>query len=313
VTDPPNLHDELLASAKRFASSALQGFLDGDVAIFLLHAGTALEQLTKSYLAEIDPSLIAGTDFDSLLHVRGLSKHATRSRLRMKTISLREALDRAGQLVPTIPPLASDLGLLVDVRNGVAHMGRAEPGTVEVVFVPFLKACEELLANMNVEQVRSNFWGDYTPMVETRLSDSAQEAEVRASEAITAARLVFEGRFRGMGQDFRDSAVRFLEQQYVLTDYEEDLVKCPSCGYLALASGTSDVTWDADWDYEDGVSTLVGATPTVRLVPYRLDCRICGLELDGADELAAADIEQSWELEDVDPAHFEADFEDLYE
>jgi hypothetical protein len=42
-----SLKDELYSSAVRFARSALRAFLDKDFPIFLLHAGTALEQGAK--------------------------------------------------------------------------------------------------------------------------------------------------------------------------------------------------------------------------------------------------------------------------
>jgi hypothetical protein len=161
------MSNELGDSAQRFARSSLRAFLDRDWPIFFLHAGTALEQLAKAYLAEIDPSLVAGNDFNSLLHVRGLSQHASTSHLGMKTITVTEALKRVGQLVPTIPPLAEELAFVVNVRNGVAHAGRADAKEAQEVLVPFIKACDQLLPGLKLD--RWTFWGDLTEVVEARL------------------------------------------------------------------------------------------------------------------------------------------------
>jgi hypothetical protein len=42
----------------------------------------------------------------------------------------------------------------------------------------------------------------------------------------------------------------------------------------------------------------------VTIFPRRLECRACGLRLEGEVELAAADVPSSWKLEDVDPDDF---------
>jgi hypothetical protein len=303
VASPKSLREQLYQSAEGFGRSALRAFLAGDWAVFMLHSGTALEQLTKAYLADLNPGLIAGRDFDSLLHAHGLGQHAAHSRLRMKTITLTEALDRSGQLIPTIPPLRDGLRLLVDVRNGVAHAGFVDQAAAERVLVPFLRACSELLPRIRVEP--SVFWADLTDMVETRLSASAAAAEIRAREAITAAQHAFEGRYSAMDDGVRKAVLKAVQETYTPDRYEQNLIDCPSCGYAALVSGTNDVDWEADWEIGDlGESYIAGAYPIVKLVPYHLQCRICGLELDGADELAAAGLERSWVLEDVDAEDF---------
>src|SRR5687767_6794457 len=78
---------ELHKAAADFASSSLRAYLAGDRAVFLLHAATALEQLSKAFLASIHGSLVAGNDFDSLLHVCGHPARARSPRTRMRTIT----------------------------------------------------------------------------------------------------------------------------------------------------------------------------------------------------------------------------------
>jgi hypothetical protein len=304
--------DDLYESAERFARSGLRAFLDDDPPIFLLHAGTALEHLTKAYLASQNPSLIAAPDFDSLLHVCGLGSHARRSPLLMKTISVTESLKRSGQLIPTLQNLSNDLGLLVDVRNGVAHAGQVQAGAASSVVVPFLKACDELLTALGIS--RGQFWGDLTEVVDARLSESAEAADIRAAEAVATARAEFETRYATLDPDMRRTVVGVIESGYHLEGHEQDLAHCPSCGSLALVSGTIDVDWDVDWEKDDfGQPFVIGATPTVTLFPNHLECRACGLNLDGLDELVAAGLERSWRMEDVDADVLRAEYQQEWE
>jgi hypothetical protein len=295
-----DLRDDLYSSAERFARSALRAFLQQDWPIFLLHASTALEQLTKAYLASLNQSLIAASDFDSLLHACGLGRHAQRPPRLMRTITVTTALERAGQLVPALKNLSKELGLLADVRNGVVHAGRVESSAAETVLVPFLKACDELLVAMGI--ARGHFWADLTEVVEARLSESAKAAEIRATEAVASARLEFEKRYAAMEPEVRGAVLKVILEGYRVEGHEQDLVNCPSCGEPALATGTVDVSWEADFDRDDfGETYIVGAYPSaVTFYPNRLECRTCGLRLDGLEELQAVGIERSWRIEDPD-------------
>jgi hypothetical protein len=115
----------------------------------------------------------------------------------------------------------------------------------------------------------------------------------------------FERRISTMSKEDEQTLVKMLEAAYQPEPTEQDLVACPSCGSRALVSGTTDIDYEPDWEHDDGEAYIVGGVLTVKLFPYHLKCRICGLELNGGDELTAAGIEQSWELEDVDPKDFE--------
>jgi hypothetical protein len=53
------------------------------------------------------------------------------------------------------------------------------------------------------------------------------------------------------------------------------------------SSELTDVTLEPDWDYADGESYVAGVYPVVTYAPGYLRCNVCGLELDGEDELRA--------------------------
>lgn len=304
----PPLKDQFRAGSSRFAQRAMREYLEGDRESFLIHAGTALEHLLKAYLASVEPSLVAdGHSFDSLLHASGQGRHARVPPEQMRTITTREALTRCGQILPAVGNLASDLVLLVEARNGVVHLAFTSSESVDRSLVAFLRACRQVLGEAGWDE--EEFWGEFQEMFTTRLSESSEAAAVRASEAITSARLRFQETYGHLDDEAQSIIARTIEASYALKGYEEQLVECPACGNQAFVSGRTDVDWEVDWETDEfGEPYASGASPTVTFFPGYLHCKVCGLELDGEDEIANASLDESWQLEDVDPADFYEDW-----
>jgi hypothetical protein len=292
-----SLAAEMHSSAARFAQSALQTFLEGDSTVFLLHAATALELLAKAYLASTHGSLIAANDFDSLLHACGESKHARTPRSRMRTIRGQEALERAARLIPALANLKASLQLLIWIRNGVVHAGQVESDAEASVLVPFLRACDYLLA-ATPQGDRANFWDTSIEMVDARLSESTDAAKVRVADAIATARNVFKERYASMEQSAQEAVLASIEFTYEPERYEETLFECPACSRRALLHGSYEVQWEPDWDYSDGQAWIAGAYPEVEFTPGALECRVCNLTLHGEEELVVAGVPSAWALED---------------
>jgi hypothetical protein len=64
--------------------------------------------------------------------------------------------------------------------------------------------------------------------------------------------------------------------------------------------------------YPSEPDAVISTKPS-SVVPSRLKCHVCGLHLSGRDELRAAGLPESWEIEDVDPADFDAEKEKVAE
>lgn len=298
--------DDLLSAAAKFAQSGLRARLEDDEMVFLLHASTSLELLAKAFLASMHASLIAANDFDSLLHGVGEPKYARIPRERMRTITIGEALKRVGQILPELENLRESLQVLAAVRNGVVHAGQLSASTDDALLVPFLRASDIVLAATEGGD-RDQLWGELLEVVDTHLSDFAAAAERIATEAVVAARFVFEQRYGTMDEQARKAAFSAIENSYDLTKYEEDVTECPACSRMALTSGSYRVEWEPDFDYADGESYVAGVYPIVTFTPGYLNCRICGLELDGDEQLIAAGVATSWHIDDADPADFRDD------
>lgn len=224
VTPTPAI--ELRTSAADFAKSSLRAHVAGDRPVFLLHAATALEQLAKAFLASIHGSLIAANDFNSLLHLCDHSIRSRTPRSRMRTITANEALTRVGQLVPSIDNLKIQLQLLIGVRNGVVHAGQVD-ANVDVL-VPFLRACEHLLAEIQNGN-RNAFWGDLVEIVDARLVESADTAKVTVADALAIARQRFADRYEEMDQELKSVLIKTVENSYAPGKYEQTLSTCLAC------------------------------------------------------------------------------------
>jgi hypothetical protein len=72
-------HDQLIASAQDFAGRALKAYTEGDTRVILVNAAFSLEHLSKAYLSDLHPALLAEAKKDppdSLLHLVGLGGKA---------------------------------------------------------------------------------------------------------------------------------------------------------------------------------------------------------------------------------------------
>lgn len=293
----------LAGSSSEFAGSALGAMSDGKHSVFLLHAATALEHLAKAVLAERHPSLIAVAakdNFESLLFLVG-EGHLANPKSRIRTVGAQEALDRATRFAPECASLRADLQLLIWVRDGIAHLADASAATVDEVLVPYLKASEELRGALGVD--RSDYWGGFTDLVDSALKEHVEQARLRVDAALAVARAEFAKRFAEVDEPTRRSMLDTIEASYSPDRYEQQLLRCPACGTLALVSGTSIPELDEDWDHHEGV--LVGVhLASVLFVPDGLLCRACHLNLTGRDEMDAAGIAEPWHLDDIDERDF---------
>jgi hypothetical protein len=177
--DQNPLSAQLADSSAAFALSALRA-QHQDRRVFLLHAATALEHLAKAVLARRHPSLIvASNDFESLLHACGEGASARRKRPRMRTINASDAISRAGRFLPTVEALAPSLELLIQVRNGVAHLGEVSADDADSVLVPYLKASEEMRAALDID--KAAYWGEFVDLVDSALEEKSRRCACKSS------------------------------------------------------------------------------------------------------------------------------------
>ncbi|MFI8985396.1 hypothetical protein ACIG63_10020 [Streptomyces antimycoticus] len=141
----------LLESSRRWmgmALSALSRPEDADIAVH--HAAVACEHLLKSYLAGLHPALLAeGKDFTSLLHAVGHGDKARETSLTaFRSIALPEAYARVAQLVSPLTVDHSEVKVMANARNGVAHCGIHDPSMAREITTTCIRLAEAILPHL---------------------------------------------------------------------------------------------------------------------------------------------------------------------
>ncbi|MFD5815610.1 hypothetical protein [Streptomyces sp. NPDC127038] len=175
--------ESLLAGAKKFAGLALQAHRDVDDEVFVLHTGVSIERLMKAALAKTNPVLLMETgavkDDRVLLHFAGLRPYGER----IRTVSASAALIRirsAGWL-PKDPALDD----LIELRNGVVHLGPAEADSADVL-ATFGRTTNALLAQLGLDP--DEYWGAWKPLIDISLNDQLERVERDVKRHIEQAR-----------------------------------------------------------------------------------------------------------------------------
>jgi hypothetical protein len=294
--------EELFASARSFARTALDAHSLPDARRAAMDAGTALEHLIKACLAKRSPVLLLDLhekNWEPLLVVLGQLPASARI---PHSISLSTAITRFRALV-TSGPSKDDLTELVQLRNGVVHVGAQLP-LGEHVFTAFLRQVDVCVADYGVE--RGDFWSEHLAAVDALLADRASRIERVVGSKLAMAKQRYVERFSGFAPDL----VKALVGTQDLPGEYESHRTCPACGALGVARGDHRVDYDYEYD-RDG--DIVGGA-WVEFDANSFACPACRLRLDSPEELSQAGMETTWRDDDVDPSDLEPEHDyDYYD
>lgn len=295
--------DELVESGSDWLRRGLQAYVDEDHRVVLTHVGIALEHFAKAYLASQSPALLVDMkgDFDSLLVQLGMGSHAKAGK-RPRTVSGADALKRARQLLPSLRTVNEvSLNEVLEERHGVLHAGRGRGNAPSELVAASLIAITTLMDVLGMEE--GERWGPFGELVSKVVEDRARDVEVRVAQK----RVVAEARFIALikslsGTPFQEQVLVAREVSFPISaDYVEQF-SCPVCKRKAQTAGFVDIEWEYDTDGQiRGLQTYS---------PFVLSCSVCGLSLLTSEELVAAGVPESWELEEWANAD---DYPDDYE
>lgn len=301
--------DGFLAASRDWATRAINAYLSEDHRVVLVNAAIALEHLCKAFLCEHHPALLSDLgrkDFDSLLYLCGLGKHAKRDRPR--TISGTEALARVRRLLPGMITPQEPLNTLTDVRDGMVHGGLLPPEDAHEVMTAYLRASSEIYEAMGISPAKA--WGRHTGLVNSLISDSISAVEQRVITKIEAARQRFMQLIALIPEDERGSVVAAREVS-VSPLYGEvhDQIGCPACECEAVCFGDVDIDATSPAEGKDGQEDA-SIDEIAIFYPKALTCGACDLRLRNREELKAAGLWESWE---VDPELYspESDYDEI--
>jgi len=294
-------HEDLFASARSFARTALEAHSVPDARRTAMDAGTALEHLIKACLARRSPVLLLDLhekNWGPLLVALGHLPAAPRT---PHSVSLSTAIDRF-RVLALAGPRRDDLAELVLLRNGVVHVGANQP-VDEKLFTAFLRQVDVCVTDYNA--TREGFWGDHLAAVDVLLTEQAGRVKRLVQSKLMMARHHFAQQFGNFSQDL----VKALVGSRELPGEHESHHTCPACGALGVAEGEHRVVYDFAYDQRGDITG--GAW--VEFDAAAFACPACRLQLDRPEELAQAGMATTWRDDDVDPADLEPDPDYYYE
>lgn len=179
---------QLLESARDFAERALNAYVEDDARVILANAAFSLEHLCKAYLYGMHPALLMelrNGQLDSLLYLVG---HGGRARTpgSLRTISGREALARVEYVLPNLKMPRKLLAQLIDVRDGMVHVGFMSSSSIGELLTAFLQFSDGLHDALDSE--RDGRWGEHAELVEALIARAQSQTEQEAHRRIAIAR-----------------------------------------------------------------------------------------------------------------------------
>lgn len=288
---------QLLASAKDFADRALKAHTEDDAKFVLFSAAISLEHLCKAYLCDMNPALlmeIRNGQFDSLLHLTGYGIKA-RKLDSPRTISAREALARIERLLPGLAISKERLAQLIDVRDGVVHLGYLTEKDTREILAAYLRLSNGIYDELDV--AKSDRWGRYEELVESLISESISEIERDVRRRMVAAKLRNDALLRAIPSAQHEAVMRARQSEVarILTRSDEQAVDvaCPVCenkgaSYLGEIESRYEICAD--------LTVLHHECFIMILHPRSFVCGACELKLDGQDEIVFSGLPASWQI-----------------
>ncbi|MFH8993350.1 hypothetical protein [Streptomyces sp. NPDC017940] len=292
--DSPVTFDRLLEGAQRFARLAMEAHAEQDQEVFLLHAGVSVERLAKAALARVHPTLLTevnGKD-DMLLHFAGA---VATPPTRLRTIGAATAIGRLRKMdvLPQKPSSeAADLDGLIELRNGVAHLGTDD---VEDYLGTFIATVDRLLPHLGQEA--GSFWESWADTARVVLDDRADRLQKDVRLRINQARHRFRTRFADLPEGAVDGVQQAVSEHGLIVvevgpakALFQTLSQCPACERDAAALF---LAVDQDSPLFDMELTAEG-----------LLCGLCGFRLSTIAEVEAVGLPTTvrFSVEDLERA-----------
>ena len=299
----PVTHEGLTESARGFAARALTAYTGGDTAVILTYAGIALEHLSKAVLCNRDPAYLAelrNDDFNSLLRLTGRSLSASPKPL--KTIGAGEALKRVERFVKLTR--LEELRSVVDARNGVLHVGTTDAVEHKPLLTAVLSAVIVLVEDLGINP--GEFFDAQWSLAEGLLNNRKSDVDHEVQRLMAAATKRYEQMLEGLSDQLRAEMItlrlRIPDPPPLQEANYRGQQTCPACANEAGLFGSVELREEVDWDVEgsSGPAYPAGVYLIARFSPDHFLCTVCGLELDGVEQLRVSALAEPYDLDDSD-------------
>lgn len=299
--------DALFGKAKLYISKALARKEAGDLDEYQLWASLALELLGKSALAKVHPSLIADpTHFESLFAASCINVSSD-----IKTIPAKTLFERLRHVIQAFDETVKKFCTLISLRrNAELHSGETPFRTmrldvweahywyaIQLILEHMGDSLEDWLGATKAEAPKA--------IVKHAKTAKRQAVEVRVEKAKEA--------FKSRRKTDRESLLRDAENRQafhynslftLLGDHEWEC-RCPACGGKAFLAGIKfDEKVVDTYGDEDGIWGQVETYYSAE----QFHCPVCGLFLDGSDEVMYAKLNTEHSETDEREMEYEIDY-----
>ncbi|MFF1571420.1 hypothetical protein ACFVWR_01630 [Leifsonia sp. NPDC058292] len=251
--------------------------------------GAAVEYLIASFVAHIDPVLLA--DRNSPLSMVALSRHNKSGRLDLRAHRTAKLTDQVRYISLAFPTLnlAARVDSVMEVRNAAAHAaltGRSAAAEAAV-------ACVSIVGDLHVHQIEweeEDFWGEeLQPLVRELRDVRSTEVSRRVATKLAAARDTVSVLSAGLSDTDRERALSILEGRPVPVrlphDWQQTPWKCPACERMGkltyIRERAEEITTESIYDH-NGQFDSEWFVHEVYGLPAEFRCSVCGLFLDEA-------------------------------
>lgn len=293
-------YEDLWNKAKTFVERGLAKRDEGAFDQFQLWSSIALEVLGKATLARIHPVLVVNPEnFDHLLIACG-----HKSSTDYKTIMAKTVFERCRVVASNFDNVAKDFCILLgERRNAELHSGE----------VPF--------DGIALESWQSKYWqvskilliAQGRTLTDYLGHEEAAAAEAVISDATAALRKAVEGRIRkhrSLFEAAHPEAQRIQVGEHakitVNARLDENQIEheCPACNCLGILSGVfltqehlgrvEDEPWLEEYTQSFGAE--------------KFQCIVCGIRLEGVDEVVAAGLPSDFSKAAREEVEYEPDY-----
>jgi hypothetical protein len=273
----------------KYGSEDLDDLLEAAVS-----TGSALELMTKAFLASITPSLLAdGNHRDSVLMLAGKGTHGGDDALKLRSLQAQTALTIAKHFSPPLPIHDLKDPVALRVRNAATHMALVDVVQLRQGVVQMATLVEALLIELELDH--DLFWGDAADSVTVVIDEAKSELDLRVHAKRVAAQQRLAQLMIGFAPDTANPVLAVLSGRAVEEGEHNEAQTCPVCGqqgWLICSVERGPVEYDYD---EDGDQNHVWVSRTG--YPYAFECPVCQLKLQDV-ELSEFDFPSEIVLDD---------------
>lgn len=277
--------EQLVAASRELMADALQAYGQGRPLKVAASAPVAIEQLTKALLWQTNPALLVMLDRSHEESLRILTGNApSLAHPRLRTVGLDAALRRVPEtIVETVSKEKRQE--LINARNGAVHVGQAKESAS--ILATALKIANRLLEALSVDS--AEYYKPHTETVANLLMENRTEVQRTVDQKMARARFRWE-EFKDLSHDQLTAlAERGLETHSGFDDTGAVVTRCPVCHHDGSLEVHLDVNYEIDAEWSDG-EQVTSVHPFWEVAPFRFTCHVCGLTINGNEELLAAGL-----------------------